>query len=46
VPALVVDGVFGASTTTAVRLYQQRTGVPVTGVLAADTWEELSIGSW
>ena len=43
-PRLPITGVFGASTTTAVRAYQQAVGLPVTGVVASGTWAELKSG--
>jgi hypothetical protein len=42
--ALAVDGIFGPSTTQAVRVYQARVGLPRTGVVAADTWAMLQAG--
>jgi len=43
-PRLAITGVFGASTTTAVRVYQQAVGLPATGVVASDTWAKLKSG--
>jgi hypothetical protein len=39
--ALTVDGIFGASTETAVRNFQSAGGLPVTGVVDAGTWPTL-----
>ena len=39
-----VDGVFGPSTTGAVRRYQARVGLRRTGVVASDTWAKLQAG--
>ncbi len=38
---LPLDGVFGASTRNALRLFQDSQGLPVTGVLDAATWSRL-----
>ena len=43
-PRLAISGVFGASTTAAVRAYQQAVGLAPTGVVAADTWAKLKSG--
>ena len=43
-PRLPVTGVFGATTTTAVRAYQSAVGLPATGVVASDTWTSLKSG--
>jgi hypothetical protein len=42
--ALAVDGIFGPSTTAAVRAYQGQMGLPRTGVVASDTWAMLRAG--
>jgi len=42
---LPVDGVFGPSTTAAVRTYQREVGLRSTGVVAADTWARLAAGA-
>ena len=36
-----VDGVFGASTEQAVRLFQEGLGLPVTGVVDEETWQRI-----
>ncbi|MGA8846445.1 MAG: peptidoglycan-binding protein, partial [Nocardioides sp.] len=41
---LKVDGVFAGSTTSMVRTYQSRVGLPVTGVVDANTWRKLMSG--
>lgn len=41
---LPVTGVFDAATTTAVREYQVKRGLPRTGVVASDTWGDLARG--
>ena len=41
---LHVTGVFDVTTTRAVRAYQERRGLPRTGVLAADSWAQLQAG--
>lgn len=41
---LAVTGVFEAATERAARAYQQRVGLPLTGVVAADTWSALESG--
>lgn len=38
---VVVDGVFGPKTDTAVRAFQQQRGVPVDGIVGPKTWEAL-----
>jgi peptidoglycan hydrolase-like protein with peptidoglycan-binding domain len=38
---LVVDGTFGATTTTAVRSFQRHAGLPITGVVEGTTWRHL-----
>jgi len=42
---LAVDGIFGPSTTAAVRRYQREVGLRRTGVVASDTWALLQAGS-
>jgi peptidoglycan hydrolase-like protein with peptidoglycan-binding domain len=42
---LAVDGIFGPSTTAAVRRYQGEVGLRRTGVVATDTWALLQAGS-
>lgn len=44
-PALIappLDGVYGVSTTNAVRIFQQYYGLPVTGVMNTSTWNVLN----
>jgi len=41
---LPVNGVFGATTTTALRAWQERVGVDVTGVAASPSWKGLRAG--
>ena len=41
---LVVTGVFDADTERAVRGYQARVGLPLTGAVVGDTWEALESG--
>jgi peptidoglycan hydrolase-like protein with peptidoglycan-binding domain len=41
---LAVDGIFGPSTTAAVRRYQREVGLRRTGVVATDTWTLLQAG--
>jgi peptidoglycan hydrolase-like protein with peptidoglycan-binding domain len=41
---LAVDGIFGPSTTRAVRVYQAQVGLRRTGVVAPDTWARLQAG--
>jgi hypothetical protein len=41
---LPVNGVFGSTTTTALRAWQERVGVEVTGVAAGPTWKGLRTG--
>jgi hypothetical protein len=41
---LSVDGIFGPSTTRAVRAYQAQVGLRRTGVVATDTWTRLQAG--
>ena len=36
-----VDGVFGASTDQAVRLFQEGLGLPITGVVDEETWQRI-----
>jgi N-acetylmuramoyl-L-alanine amidase len=40
-----VDGVFGAQTSQAVRLFQTKNGLPVDGVVGAATWQALGVDS-
>ena len=39
---LIVDGIFGRETQQAVRVFQAREGLPVTGIVDLQTWELLS----
>ena len=39
---LIVDGIFGRETQQAVRVFQAREGLPVTGIADLQTWELLS----
>jgi hypothetical protein len=41
VPPLAVDGIFGSSTENAVRSIQRWLGLPVTGVVDEQTWDEI-----
>ena len=41
-PSLPLDGVFGPETTAAVRQFQQYYGLPVTGVVNANTWNTMN----
>ena len=39
---LIVDGIFGRETQQAVRVFQAREGLPVTGIADLETWELLN----
>ncbi len=41
VPDVAVDGIFGASTTAAVRAYQEHAGLTVDGIVGRATWDSL-----
>ena len=41
IPPLTVDGIFGAATENAVLAAQRRFGLPQTGVVNAETWDEI-----
>lgn len=41
IPAVTVDGVFGAATTQAVKAWQERAGLAVDGVVGRLTWQSL-----
>lgn len=41
IPPLTIDGVFGPATTNAVLAAQRRFGLPETGVVNGDTWNEI-----
>ena len=41
IPPIAVDGIFGPATENAVRAAQQRFGLPRTGVVDFDTWDEI-----
>ncbi len=41
IPTLTVDGVFGPGTAAAVRAYQTLFGIPVTGIVGANTWNSI-----
>ncbi len=41
IPSVAVDGVFGPATEAAVRAAQGRFGLPITGHVDADTWDEI-----
>ncbi|HIZ97418.1 MAG TPA: peptidoglycan-binding protein [Candidatus Janibacter merdipullorum] len=40
-PGVSVDGVYGSTTTTAVRSFQRTHDLPVTGIVDGDTWDQL-----
>ena len=42
VPAVPIDGVFGAATESAVRAFQGTYGLAVDGIVGAETWRELT----
>ena len=41
IPPIAVDGIFGPATRTAVLAAQQRFGLPQTGIVDFDTWDEI-----
>lgn len=41
IPPLNIDGIFGSNTLAAVQAAQRRFGLPVTGVVDAQTWDEI-----
>ena len=41
IPPIEVDGIFGPATEDAVRAAQRWFGLPVTGIVDADTWDEI-----
>ena len=41
IPPLTIDGIFGTRTRDAVLAAQRRFGLPLTGVVDADTWNEI-----
>ena len=41
IPALGADGIYGAATEEAVRAFQRRFYLPVTGVIDIRTWEQI-----
>lgn len=41
IPSLTVDGIFGPATRSAVLAFQRRAGLPQTGVVNFDTWNEI-----
>ncbi len=41
IPALTVDGIFGAATERAVRAFQKLAGLPVDGIIGQNTWSTL-----
>lgn len=41
-PEIAVDGIYGGKTIEAVRAFQQAHGLPITGAVDFDTWEQLS----
>ena len=41
IPPLAIDGIFGPATRTAVIAAQQRFGLPQTGIVDFDTWDEI-----
>lgn len=40
-PNLPIDGIFGSATETALRYFQQKNGLPVTGAADRNTWDAL-----
>lgn len=46
VPSLTQDGVFGSQTAQAVIAFQQMTGLPANGIVAASTWNALYDTYW
>ena len=43
-PRLAVTGVYDAATDAAVRAWQQKNDLPVTGVVAQNSWKRLQAG--
>ena len=41
IPSLTIDGIFGAGTRNAVLAAQRRFGLPQTGIVNAETWDEI-----
>lgn len=41
IPSLAVDGIFGQATRSAVLAFQRRAGLPQTGIVNFDTWNEI-----
>lgn len=41
IPSLTIDGIFGPATRNAVLAFQRRAGLPQTGVVNFDTWNEI-----
>ncbi len=41
IPPVAIDGIFGPSTEAAVRAFQMAYGLPVTGIVDEETWNEL-----
>ena len=40
-PTVVPDGIYGPGTMNAVTAFQRRSGIPVTGVVDQNTWEQI-----
>ena len=38
IPTLTVDGIYGPATVNAVRIIQERNGIPVSGITGPTTW--------
>lgn len=41
-PTVVPDGIYGPSTMLAVTAFQRRNGIPVTGIVDQNTWEQIA----
>lgn len=40
-PSVIPDGIYGQQTATAVSTFQRRYGLPITGVVDQDTWDQI-----